>query len=472
MKQFKRIGLLIALMTSATFHVWSQPVYNSLTLNLHVADTVEKTIIREVSYPISISYVETPTEHLFVYHSNNGNQMTKVFIVSDLSVNDFVIENDTVFFCGTNTSTNVGFVGHFWIGQFFQASHLYSVTDFPFQTSTGLVRSFDKMVTFVQNGVRILAAVGLSSMGPYVSSEIQYFPANSICYFTTGELYPAQTERIYDIILTNHHVVTSGFKEVFSGQAATYGPILNFRVYPRNSMFAVGGPQDICQYVFPNVSVSADPTRFVGNQIVTSHMQADSFAVATYLYNNNTLNFEGAFMSIFDINSNFMLDSLGAKRTYQTYTNGGWKLRGLTPLNASSRFYLLQYAEETSTGQLIDMVTELTTSLVCAPYVTVPILPSRVIPHTELRSIDASSNSVGFVSNGKDESIPYYLKFHDATLNATQCFLTSQLYYYTFPFKTSTITDAFNMCQGAGSSFQNHYGFQIMEIPMIECSEE
>lgn len=105
---------------------WQSVQAQSTVLSSQMPAGIEKTIIQELKYPMSISYVETLTEHRFVLYDGTNNPLSLIRIDANIFVNDFVIEDDTVFFCGRNSLNNQGVFGHFHINYFYNATYSYS----------------------------------------------------------------------------------------------------------------------------------------------------------------------------------------------------------------------------------------------------------------------------------------------------------------------------------------------------------
>lgn len=383
----------------------------SSLLHANFISNIDKTIIRQMAHPQSVSYVETQSDHFFVLFINNYSPLITVSIDTTYPVNDFVILGDFVFFCGSNIAGQ-GFFGHFNIQDFFYGSHSYSVTTTAFVSPSSVVSSFDKMVADTLNGNWKLYAIGQVLPGQYVVADVLYHMSPAYVSYTIGELDINYNERLFDIILTDNYVVTTGFKS-----ESTWGISVCVRNYRKSSVFLPGGPQDRAT-IFNQAS---NPSiKFDAAQIVASHTQADSFATALYWRKNGSNNDTGTMLNLFHIAPNSDVSCIGTIYTTQHFQNGKWRLRDMTPMENSSHFYLLQTAEYASVSSYVDMIFELEPSFFSTPP-TVSSILMKLGYDPILLSIDAHKNYTGFVTNGFINTSPARMMFNYGTTNSHQC---------------------------------------------------
>ena len=227
---------LLLLLLAIGLSVKGQAPYQSIVFNTTMPSDIVKTIIRETQNMGSVSYVETHTDRFFILDEGNIGQLRQSRIDIKYSINDFVIDNGTVYFCGVNTANGVGVFGHFDIYNFFHVVPAYTVTDFPFNTAFGTVASFDKMVTYTINNTRMFAAIGQTQFGARTVAEVRYEPAMLSCSYTTGELPVNSAEHIMGIALTDNYIVTAGYTTDNGNRYPCH------RVFLRNNMFMSPGP--------------------------------------------------------------------------------------------------------------------------------------------------------------------------------------------------------------------------------------
>lgn len=451
--------VFIIMIFAAISPLWAQ--YSGFSFNALMPNAIEKTIIRELQFPASISYVETQTEHYFVYHDGSINPLEVVEINPNLYVKDFVISDDTVFFCGRNPVTDMGFVGHFEISSFFSLTSSYTYTGNPMFCPYGHVASFNKMTTFSLNGARKMGLIGEDPTGQQVVAEIRYSPSISTYDYTTGELPSTSNETFMDITVTDNYVVTAGFRTV-NGMRG-----LNVRVYSKNTMFQTGGSQDSSAYFKSNNYV---PFYFYDDQLLLSHHQLDSFSLAAYVWDTNTQPLAATYIGIYNIGANCYVSNALTALASQYKQSGNWILRGMTPVEQSSHFYLLQNAEMPNYNNLVNMVFEMNNNTFVSA-VGGLYKPIRVDSDLTLQSIDAHPSYTGFVTNGNRVSDPPYLRYYDATVNGVKCTMQDSVLFHFSIVERKRAHESFNLVFETDMNFITYLG-SYMQIPVdIECKE-
>ena len=436
---------------------WQSVQAQSTVLSSQMPAGIEKTIIRELKYPMSISYVETLTEHCFVLYDGTNNPLSLIRIDANIFVNDFVIEDDTVFFCGRNSLNNQGVFGHFHINYFYNATYSYSYITSALSSVNGVVSTFEKMVTYTESGCRILAAVGKTLQGNYVVAEVRYYSTLLMFNYRIGAFLQTNPESILDITLTDNHVVTAGF--YVSGQDVMIG----IRAYSRNSMFSVGGIQDTAVLFKP---ISND--FYCGDQLVLSHKQADDFSISTYTWNITPTVYRGTNIGIYSVGSNGYISNNAAILAVQNFQNGSWHLCGMTPDDVVSHFYLLQNAEVSGYNYVTSMVLDLDASCfaLSASGATKPI---RVLNDYLFRSIDGHYLGAGFVSNGYRRSDTQYLGYYNSTYNPSNCHVQESIMIYPMYLKGDMHCISFDITTGNGQNFLTKMGTTLFFPKTVDC---
>lgn len=448
----------IALFIAITFCSHAQTV----TMNVNSTQgIITKTITREIVAGRAIIYYETAAGHYFAYCDGSTSAVTSVPININYSVNDFVISNDSVFFCGIFNSTQ-GFFGHFDIQDFFYNTFESFYTTGAFNcSSTYTIKSFDKMVTYIESGQRMLAAVGQDYYGSTVVIEVRYtFNAASIGY-NVG-LITNVNEVIYDIALTDNYVITAGFANI-SG----VGDVPSVRVYERASMFQGSGSQDTITYFSKYGSQTVE---FNNSQLVLSHLQGDDFALAAYWRNLNSTTDTGTFVSLHTISTNHDALWVNSMVTTQYCQNGGWQLHGLTPMDNSSYFYLLQTAEIANLSTDESLLFMLTPSMfTLAPYGETMTVKQMVKPR--LTSIDARAGSLGFVSCGINYTYPDNMVCCLSMSNTPGCSNDRIMPIYPIDMVGSELYDAFQVYSSTVAVPLSYIGTPIMLTKDVFCNE-
>lgn len=447
----------IALFVAITYGSHAQTV----TMNISsMQGIVTKTIVRETVSARAIIYYETAAGHYFAYCDGSTSAVTSVPININYSVNDFVISNDSVFFCG-NTNASQGFFGHFDIQDFFYNTHTF-YTASPFNsTFFSTIKSFDKMVTYTESGIRMLAAVGHDINDLTVVIEVRYTLNTPSIGYNVGSISNSN-EEIYDIALTDNYVVTAGFANI-SG----VGNVPSVRVYKRGSLFQNGGPQDTVAYFS---KYGSQTVAFNNTQLVLSQLQGDDFALAAYWRNLNSTTDTGTFVSLHSIATNHDVLWTSSMVTTQFHHNGGWQLHGLTPMDNSSYFYLLQTAEiaNLSTDEsLLFMLTPSMFSL--APYGGTMTVKQMVRP--QLTSIDAKAGNLGFVSCGINYTYPDNMVCCLSMTNSPGCSNDRIMPIYPIDMVGSEQHHAFQLYSSTVAAPASNIGTPIMLTKDVFCNE-
>lgn len=403
----KRIFFIAIFSMMFSMFVIAQP-QNATTYGLF-SSNVEKTIVRILDYPVSISYIATSSEYYFTYNDGVSNNTINVEFDNTYNVNDFVIEQDTVFFCGSS-SNGIGFIGHFVISDFFWGTHSYFITSVPFQDNQNIVGSFDKMVALFHSGCRKIALIGRMTQSYYAVVEVKYSLNSNTFSYRIGVLNPSYNETLQGIALTDNYIVTSGYAPT----PTMHG--LCFRAYDQSDMFIIGGPQDTVSVFSIDSSLTA--SGFDESQHVVSHLMTDNIVTATYYKDVNTLNNEGTYVGVYNINSNHDISNWVSIEIAQNYINGGWRLRGITGFDATWRFFLLQYADVSLGNQKGSKLYEFSYSILVNP----TFIGVGVKSLINLQSIDARSSRSGYVANGTWDIYPDRFLFNQGSTIPQLCF--------------------------------------------------
>ena len=388
--------------------------------------------------------------------------MDAVIISGLLSVNDFVIAGDTVFFCGRNTYYDMGFFGHFNIQDFFFGTHSYTVSDYTFNSVSGHLNTFNKMVTYIENGERRFAAIGQTPQGNYVTAEVEYHPSVPEYHYIIGELDIAYNESLLDITQTDNYVVTGGFK------VPGVDPWPSFRIYEKTSLFAASGPQDNVKYFFETGSIT---TYYNGTQLLLSHLQADIFAVAAFWRPTSITADAGTYIGKYDITNQNVTHS-GSIRTTQNSYLGGWKLCGMTSLGSATSFYLLENAELNKQNYLANLIFELDLSIWSPNFP--PNINVRYRPDPLLQSIDSQGVITDFVSNGFYVATPYMLGYYNSMATATvnNCYNSTQYTPSNLSMNQTLVTsNTFTVQEGSVNVFQTYVGQPLNLVVELGCYE-
>lgn len=420
----------------------------SLLSDFFTPSSIEKTIIREYVSPYTISYIKTKTDNYFCY-SDETNTSVLLKTNSKLDVNDFVVDADSVFFCGTTTNGE-GFLGYFDIYDFFFGSNGYSVDNHPITVLQQQISSLTKMVSYTDmNNVRNMVAIGTTSLGNYCIVNV-YRTANGWDY-SCGVLGTAVDENMLDIALTDSCVVTAGFSLPNS-----QNPRIQYRVYDRNAVLT-NVSLDLCNtsLVYSDVS---NQYSFASDQIAIKQATANFISIAAYwkYYNGSQQVIvapepQGTYIGLYQVHSSKQSNyNSGSILIPHSYVNGNWRLCGLTTCRTPNQsINLLNYIEHPTTHMLQSFVFELTHNII-ANGITVPC---RAIDTLFFQSIDWLNNSQ-YVMNGYKTATNTACLYNIGTLGANNCLLPTNLESESVSMLQSTVqnpyafgftTDLFNI---------------------------
>lgn len=361
------------------------PVYERIA-HAFMPSNVDKTIIRSCQGAASISYYETAYGHFFLYYDSLSSNAVSLPIQMVFSVNDFMIDGEDVYFCGT-TNSSTGLWGHFRICQFFFGTREYEYSNFLFPASGGFVKTFKRIELLSSTPHPKMALIGTGSATSLVV-ELVYNPVIQNLSYRMGEVDALYNESIEDIVVTDNYVVTLGY--LMSGTEGH--PCM--RVFLRNNMFSANGPQNVLHEYLSNTPVVSD---FDTGQIVSSHLDADYFAVGSFWRGPNSSYNEGTYIGIYEVEkmgNTFVPRHDTSMITNQVNYSSSWRLRGMTGYDLSSYFYLLQNADIVDFG-FSSIVFELDLSMFLNPTGSIVV---RVRDDAIMQSIDTSGYN--YIANG------------------------------------------------------------------------
>ena len=267
----KIIFLLLAL-----FFAGSMPAIkaqNSVSA-FEKSDTADNVIIKEYFYPVTItaSYYENNFTTVFSYHDASFSSIN--IPLENYIVRDFVIDNDTVFFCGENIE-RTGIVGYFEINDLFFNSgnfHIVCLLELPNNRRIG---NLTKLVAFsytdtLSGYVRKMVTVGTEKSDGY-GCIAEVFCDNGLHWIsTTGYIDNSVSESLLDVSLVKNHIVTVGFEEK---------PFLSIRNYRKDVIFSLSGIQDN-RHSF-NGFAASEGRKWLTDNVLVSTMDNQRFATAS-----------------------------------------------------------------------------------------------------------------------------------------------------------------------------------------------
>lgn len=212
----------------------------SVTASTSKNHNVDNVVIKEYAYPVTITSACSHND-IFYYTVFSYNDATRISYDIELDgyiVHDFVIDDDSVFFCG-QSENGYGIIGFFDINDlFFNNGSFYIQNTFLldyYEYAGNLV----KLVTYKcfnpdSDYYRHIVSVGYGKNNPDGCMVDMYYYMHH-WESTNGILYGSFPQSLKDVTVVGDYLVTAGY-EAF--------PYLTLRSYRRGEPFSMTGPQD------------------------------------------------------------------------------------------------------------------------------------------------------------------------------------------------------------------------------------
>ena len=380
-------------------------------------EDIANTLVRERSESESVSYVETSNHRYFALAQGLSTIMS-VEIDPSLTVRDFVIHDDIVYFCGTNAMAHA-IIGWFKIQPFFDGvgpCYLY-------QNFAGIpphiIRKFNGICIYDNNENIVIVSVGETNGGSACVLSLQGIagsPSGWLC--KVGESSEI-TERMLKVCVTDNYVVSAG--TIFNDHDG-----VSLRVFRKYDMFAAGGPQDRYHRYSSDDNIPFLDYPLTNNDSSTlglTHTRGDSVALmAEWRYRDpqNQHFSDGFLIHVYDINNTINQVNPFADWSavvYQTAPNP--TDREIVGLNYNSSLSLLHFAMRTpaSNGQNLIGVTSVPPLLISC----------RSLSAVDIRSTADCPISLDCLSQGFGIANPHRLQTYRFPLgvNTSGCATTS-----------------------------------------------
>lgn len=370
-------------------------------------EPITKTIVRHYQNDEVIGYVQTTRNSYFTL--SDAQSYNKVFSIDPkYIVNDIKIEDNIAYFCGRNTITNTGIIGHFDVNDFFSGVDGYYILDNLPTNTPGVVDNLTRLDLFHnRNGLNV-TAIGFEPTYTYpISCIINFLPwsTSGINYYA-GTIDPSQASQFsfLDITHTDNYVVVSDMMNL--------SRIPSLRVFDINNFLTPGGIHDY-SYAFGEF---LDDMVYNYDDLLIEHLQSDFVVTATYWrYIYSTALYDGTNFCVFDINQMLSVPFSGMVYSFgmhQPYSSGYWDLHELCNSPGRPTLLLLQRADEPSSPSgIANMVSEIDFS--SFP----PSNPVRgtFLRHDNLSSLDLFNGTSDFIAIGNEYAYPQKLKYFRRT---------------------------------------------------------
>jgi hypothetical protein len=211
----------------------------------------DKVIIKEYNthYPVTItcsSYQDTETARTTFIYSSDSLQAHEISI-DDYYVNDMVVGNDSVFFCGKQKSTGKGVIGYFRINNaFFGPGQIHVVSNFIAGENQYDILELTRLVHFYEDN-------GLLSHVACIGICDEWYKYPCLIDLTLGMIHTYMAgvverndEELCDIKMVRSGLMYDDYHLVTTGFDLQYGRYINIRVYKPSDIFSTSGLQDMC----------------------------------------------------------------------------------------------------------------------------------------------------------------------------------------------------------------------------------
>lgn len=267
---------------------------NSVSAKVYANDAIEKALIKSYDYPATISAVFYPYHGSTCFVHLDSSMVSTSVALPGCRVNDFIVDSDSVFFCGESVAdASKGVIGWFSIHDlFFGPEYFYHQIGFDFTEYLGnyiysyyQVKKFHKMETFKDAaGSRHIVCVGEAEDTMHVLSfgclvELVSGSSGEYIGFNVGYNTKGHPSSMLDVKKVGSHLVVVGLDP-------DRGPLV--RLFDCPSIFSPTGPQDNL-YVFGDFSNYTDilyPVNWNKDNILLAPRGNDLFSTATAWYSN------------------------------------------------------------------------------------------------------------------------------------------------------------------------------------------
>ena len=274
MKKTFLVSILCCILSASFLSLSAQETITQTTY----PDDIVKTIIKEYSFPATVSYVETKEHHYFAF-ADQSMAVINCEIDPDIFVRDFTILDDNVYFCGIRDGKQSnGIWGWFEISDL-QNSNLTYDTYENFACGKHIVDTLHRIVAYVENDTLHIVTVGTTNEGATTDGctiDITPNPNGGPAWMYTIGVTPDESiERINRICVTDNYVITSG-------PATNAADHEVYRIHRKNNLFATGGPQD---EIWMFVISTFFPYKHNTENYEITHIKDDIVGMAIQTYN-------------------------------------------------------------------------------------------------------------------------------------------------------------------------------------------
>lgn len=456
--RFKNITLWLIMCSFATVSV----AQTSVVAHADMPFPIERTIIRDYNFPATVSFVECTSESYFVYADAS---LSPIYMPIDPNcyVNDFVIDNDTVWFCGKNIK-GLGIIGFFDINDFFFGLNNYNIINGSLSTSNSKVTNLTKLVSYKDSlNARHVVAIGKTDLGQYCVVNITPKTGNPYCLYETGEVPANSPETMVAIQTSDYNVFTGGMYLL-----DTANPALALRAYDKR--FVLTAASNIHNYANEVVDVTSQYS-FCLDQVALIQLTCMEIGVAAFYKSrqNGTITTfpEGTYIGRYRIEEpKDFFSHLYSIIVPHPFHAGGWRMQEFSKeYIPNSTFNLLQKYEMPNSGSLQSVIYELSMNIVDNASPFQYVTTSDYIFH----SIDGHYATPYYLMNGYSVNTQSALVYNMGEQGNNNCLEIKNI--YPDPIDMTTIAHYAPLSLKTGKVvFDVFNSPSLTEIITIDCS--
>ena len=272
----KKIVLVLMFLVTAVTSVNSQ---NSVVAGANLTYWKSRDyIIRQYNYPATILCFYDNLAGNTVFSYQNSSLQMQYRVLENFRVSDFVIDEDSVFFCGMGADT-IGFIGFYDINDFFFGTGNYYIqNNFVFGPNDMYVAgNITRLVTYKSvTGNRHV--VGIGYMRDYYSLEFGCLVdivddrVKGFLSYDVGYIDKSFRDCFKDIIVIGDNLVTAGYED---------NTFIHLRVYDKNDVFSLTGIQDVT-HIFADYS-----HKWILDDLLLAKQSNTIFSTASRFYSDS-----------------------------------------------------------------------------------------------------------------------------------------------------------------------------------------
>lgn len=251
----------------------------SVTIYEPNAYEMDDVVIKEYNYPVAITSVYVSEEGCTMFAYRDATLTSIEVRLDNFHVRDFVIDNDTVFFCG-QSKDGYGKIGFFDIQNLFFGGGTFCIFNTSGLPNNKYVADLSKLVTYTcidENTLwqeRHIVSVGYEIDSLYGCLVDLFRDIDQSYFCNTGYIPSSPQNSLRDIAVVGDYLVTAGFEHT---------QYLTLRAYKQDGAFSLYGIQNYV-HIYNDFS-QCDIREWKTDDALLATISDDKFATASICYN-------------------------------------------------------------------------------------------------------------------------------------------------------------------------------------------